>query len=102
MSNIFSNTVFFEKLNDFIHNYKKVLKLNSSLSYKNCKNGKVNILNKINTIEIIDCNKIDIYINKLIGNLIVTNSKNINIFIDTSHSLKTIDLTNSNIKPLNI
>ena len=98
MNNIYNNTLFLDKLSKFNNNFKKLLKINSSLSYNNCKNGNITILNKINLIEIKNCNNIDLYINKLINGILITNSNNINIYIDSFHSLNSADLTKSNIR----
>ena len=97
MDTILKNTIFLDKLYNFNNNYKKLLKINTSLSYNNCKNGSINILNKINLIEIKNCNNIDIHINKLISGFIITNSNNINIYIESYQSLNSIDITKSKI-----
>ena len=95
---MFKNTIFLKSINDYIFNFKKILKSSNTLLIINCNNINLKIKSKINKILLQNCNNINIKVSNMINGIEIENSKNIDIIIYKNKKINCLELYNSNIK----
>ena len=95
---MFDNTIFFKDINDYTFNFKKILKPINTIILLNCRNIDVFIKSKINRIILQGCNNINIKVCDMISGIEVVKSKDVIINISKNKNINSLELFNSNIK----
>ena len=92
------NFVIFNDIKNKKLNFKKLLKSNESIEWKNCKNLKIKINSKINKFQFDNCNNITLYLYGTIAGLEINKCNNFKLIIPSNHHITSIQLYKTKIK----
>jgi hypothetical protein len=92
---LFNNTICIENINNYNFDFKKLLKINDSIIWKNCNNLIININSKINKLIFENCKNIQLFVFDSISGIEI-NKSDIIININNSY-LKLVHIFKSKI-----
>ena len=93
-----TKSVIIRDVSDYTFKFKNLLDNTDTLIWKNCKNIKIYISNKINKLVLNNCENVLLSTSYFISGIELFKSSSITIDVNDDHSISCIDLYNSSLK----
>ena len=95
---MFSKTIVLKNINNYKFNFKKILNKTNTILLINCHNIDIKVKSKINKIILQRCKNINISTGNIISGIEILKSTDINVNIYNNKKINCLELFNSNIK----